>query len=165
MRRAASLVLCVLGSLSVVRCTPVLQGEPLDLGVEATPPLAAAAKPHLPTAPPSMIPSAMGGGFRAWVPRQVAPNGDVVEGHWLEVSEQAPAAEVLPPSVHIPRAPTQAPRVRQGQGGKKVVPPPAMAAPSGGGMESPGPRANTRPALPTPGFAFPVPGGTYAPTP
>jgi hypothetical protein len=45
------------------------------------------------------------GQWRAWVPRQVQPNGDVTDGHWLEISLTAPPVETLEPVKPMPRAP------------------------------------------------------------
>jgi hypothetical protein len=39
------------------------------------------------------------------VPRQVQPNGDTVEGHWLTFSLTPPAEEKLEPVKPMPRAP------------------------------------------------------------
>jgi hypothetical protein len=83
-------------------CAGPLQGPKADLAQIAAPdpvPVAVPAKASL--APALADPNR----WRAWVPRQVQPNGDVVEGHWMTVSLTPPKEEVLEPARPIPRAP------------------------------------------------------------
>ena len=54
-----------------------------------------------PAVPSVQAPGAIG----VWVPRKVQPNGDVVEGHYRFVSEQAPREESLEPDRILPLAP------------------------------------------------------------
>ena len=54
---------------------------------------------------PAPGPTPEQGHFRAWVPREVAPNGDMIDGHWITVSTTPPALEVLEPMQPMPRAP------------------------------------------------------------
>lgn len=97
MRRLLPLAL-VATTLSA--CAP-LQGPLADLHQVATPdPPPPAARPVLTTVPP------LGPGrWRTWIPPQTAPNGDVTEGHWLELSSAPPVVEVLEPVKPLPRAP------------------------------------------------------------
>jgi hypothetical protein len=60
-----------------------------------------------PAALPSTVrpPAAAPGQWRAWIPKEVRQNGDVVEGHWLTFSLTPPPAETLEPVKPMPRAP------------------------------------------------------------
>jgi hypothetical protein len=93
--------LVVLGSLTLAACTAPLQGPPVDMVQVATPdPVPVIERPVSPSL------SAVGPGrWRAWVPRQMQPNGDITEGHWLEISLTPPPVETLEPVKPMPRAP------------------------------------------------------------
>ena len=88
---------------ALTACTAPLQGPEADLHAMATPdPVPQVVRP-VPQPAPGPIPAQ--GHFRAWVPPQVHPNGDTVEGHWIIVSTTPPAVEVLEPATPMPRAP------------------------------------------------------------
>jgi hypothetical protein len=88
--------------LSVCACTASLQGPEIDLATIATPdPVPQPVKPPLPL--PGPTPDA--GSFRAWVPPVTHANGDRIEGHWHTISLTPPPAEVMEPTVPMPRAP------------------------------------------------------------
>lgn len=140
-------------SLFVLQCTTTLQGDPVDLAAVATPPVV---QMPAPTGPPASQPGVNVGRaiFRAWIPREVLANGDVTEGHFVEVSPLAPAEDVVVPAVHIPRAP------------KHVSPTPKMTTkvrtPQAPPPEPPS-FAPVPPALPMPfpgqpGLSVPLPG-------
>jgi len=87
--------------LTLAACTAPLQGPQADLVQVATPdPVPMAVRPV-----PSPMPAVGPGRWRAWVPRQVQPNGDTIDGHWLEISLTAPPVETLEPVKSMPRAP------------------------------------------------------------
>jgi hypothetical protein len=93
----------VLALLPLTACTAAITGPDADLHALATPdPSPAAVRPS-PHPVPGPIPGT--GRWRAWVPRQVQPTGDVTEGHWLDLSLEAPTVEVLEPATPMPRAP------------------------------------------------------------
>jgi len=93
--------LVVLGSLTLAACTAPLQGPAVDMAQVATPdPVPVVERP---VSPP--LPAVGPGRWRAWVPRQVQPNGDTTDGHWLEISLTPPPVEMLEPVKPIPRAP------------------------------------------------------------
>ena len=96
--------LCLLlAGVSLTACTAPLQGPEVDLHAIATPdPVPQVTRP-VPQPAPGPIPAQ--GHFRAWVPPQVHPNGDTVEGHWIHVSTTPPAVEVMEPAPPMPRAP------------------------------------------------------------
>jgi len=100
MRRSLVLVLA-LSTCSA--CTAPLQGPEANLHAIATPDPVPQVLRAVPQAAPGPTPGT--GRWRAWVPRQVQPNGDVTEGHWLELSLESPAAEFLEPVTPMPRAP------------------------------------------------------------
>jgi len=118
-------------SLFPLACTSVLQGEPVDLAVVATPTPPAPAVLPPPTLAPGPTPPA--GSFRAWVPREVTANGDVIDGHYLLVSTAPPPAERLEPPVPMPR-----------------IPKPTRAKPK------PQPKPTTQPPSPTESMPGPV---------
>ena len=97
------LLILALGTLSLMACTAPLQGPEADLHAIATPDPVPQVVRTVPTPPPGPTPEQ--GQFRAWVPREVAPNGDSIEGHWITVSTTPPVVEVLEPVNPIPRAP------------------------------------------------------------
>jgi hypothetical protein len=100
MRRHARYLL-MLVALTVTACTAPLQGPQADLVPVATPdPVPVTVRP---VSPP--MPAVGPGRWRAWVPRQVQPNGDVTDGHWLEISLTPPPVETLEPVKPMPRAP------------------------------------------------------------
>jgi hypothetical protein len=43
------------------------------------------------------------------VPREALPNGDVIEGHYVELGAKNATDEVVQPAAHIPRAPRNTP--------------------------------------------------------
>jgi len=139
-------------------CTSVLQGEPVDLAVVATPTPPTPVAPPLPTLAPGPTPPA--GSFRAWVPREVTANGDVIDGHYLLISATPPPTERVEPPVPMPRIPK--PTRLKPKPSPKPVP---QASPPAEGM--PGPmRPEGQPPLPflwgdraqlPPGVPLPVP--------
>jgi len=91
------------GPFVLVACTAPLQGSEADLHAIATPdPVPQVVRP-VPKPPPGPTPEQ--GQFRAWVPRQVSANGDIIDGHWVTVSTTPPPVEVLEPATPMPRAP------------------------------------------------------------
>ena len=101
------IMLVVLSLCSLTACSAPLQGPEADLHAIATPdPVSDVVRRVSPPAPPSVPgPTPAQGQFRAWVPREVAPNGDITEGHWVTVSATPPAVEVVEPAQPMPRAP------------------------------------------------------------
>src|SRR5436853_5157133 len=93
--------LCLVAVLSLAACTAPLQGPEADLHTIATPDLIPQVVRPVPQPAPGPTPEQ--GHFRAWVPREVAPNGDIIEGHWITVSTTPPALEVLEPATPMPR--------------------------------------------------------------
>ena len=84
-------------------CTTALQGPAANLHATATPDPVAPAVRVVPQPAPG--PLLAPGRWRAWIPRQVQSNGDVTEGHWLDLSLEAPIVEVIEPVLPAPRAP------------------------------------------------------------
>lgn len=125
----------------VLGCTGVIQGPPVNLEEVATP-ARIQETPALrqPAAPPRR------GTFRAWVPRETKANGDVIEGHELEIGTASTTPEAIEPPRTIPRAPalttppTSTTKIRTPQAAPELSPRPALPA-----------------GLP------PFPGGAYAP--
>jgi hypothetical protein len=89
--------------LLLASCQGAYRGEPVNLKEVAVPhgppPVAQPPPPPAPTVPPS-VPT-----WRAWIPRQVSTNGDVIEGHYVEISPTPPAVQSLAPAKILPRAP------------------------------------------------------------
>jgi len=101
MRR--SLLPLLLMTLSLTACTAALTGPEADLHAIATPnPMTSVVRA---VAQPAPGPTPGTGRWRAWVPRQVQPTGDVTEGHWLDLSLEAPTMEVMESVTPMPRAP------------------------------------------------------------
>jgi hypothetical protein len=103
--------LVFLGSTFLVGCAGVQQGPPVeDLAAVAVPKVVDDAKkaaapdaaPAHPAPPPGVRP-----GFKVWIPRLVTLNGDVHEGHYVDVSDKAPQKELAKPDYEIPKAPKQ----------------------------------------------------------
>ena len=117
--------LAICASLFLVSCTATLRDEPHDLEVISTPP---AALIPAPLPPVVALPAPVSTIFRAWIPRDVSPNGDVVEGHYVEIGTAplTPEAVALPYS--IPRVPRQ-PSPASGAGSKVRYPPKAPEVP------------------------------------
>lgn len=117
------LLFALLGcSVWLTACPGPLVGPTVDLATIATPdPVPAAA---LPLVLPRLGPSANAGEWKAWVPPQVQPNGDRVEGHWIVIQQTPPAAEVIEPTPVIPRAP------KTQFGAKPAVRPASPASPA-----------------------------------
>ena len=110
------LLTLLLATLPLTACTAALTGPEADLHAIATPdptPPAVRAVPH-----PVPGPTPGTGRWRAWIPRQVQPTGDVTEGHWLDLSLDPPAVDVLEPVTPMPRAP------KTHVGGKRPAAPP-----------------------------------------
>jgi len=97
------LSLLALGGLALAACSAPLQGSEADLHAIATPDPVPQVVRAAPQPPPG--PTPVHGQFRAWVPRDVAPSGDIIEGHWLTISATPPPVEVLEPAMPMPRAP------------------------------------------------------------
>lgn len=95
------LLVAVLGG-----CAGAQEGPPVELADIAVPKVVSDAAKSPPPAPPLAL-SVHRDGFRAWIPRVVSPNGDVIEGHYVEVSDKAPTKELTPPDYLIPKAPKQ----------------------------------------------------------
>lgn len=72
--------------------------------------------PVPPPPPPPVVETPPAGPeqWRAWVPRRVLPNGDVVDGHYINLSLTEPPLEVLEPAKPMPRVPHGAP-LKMGQ--------------------------------------------------
>ncbi len=85
-------------ALGLSACT-TLRGDPVDLHAVAQPD-PVVAPPH-----PVVPPVTHGKSWRAWVPRHVAPDGTVTEGHFVEMNPAAPPVELVEPKLTIPRAP------------------------------------------------------------
>lgn len=81
-----------------------------------------------PAAPRGVVP---GGAWRAWVPRVVGANGDVIEGHYVEMSATAPAVEVLQPAKPMPRVPRSTFPKAGSSVAVQVPSVPVMSAPQG----------------------------------
>jgi hypothetical protein len=97
-----------------------LEGPPQDLHQLATPappPVVRPASVPAPTAAP--------GRWRAWVPPQTTAAGDIMEGHWIDLTLAPPRVDVGTPAAPMPRAP------KTPSGAPKTTPPaaPAPAAP------------------------------------
>ncbi len=90
-------------TLPLTACTAPLHGPEVDLHAIATPDPVPQAVRTVPQPPPGPLPGA--GRWRAWVPPQVQPNGDTIEGHWMTVSDTPPPVETVEPAVPMPRAP------------------------------------------------------------
>lgn len=136
--RALVLSVVLMCGVGLVACAKPLEGPPIDLETVATPdPVPAAA---VPVVLPALGPSANAGEWKAWVPPQVQPNGDRVEGHWIVIQRTPPAAEVLEPTPVIPRGPKP-------QFGAKPVRPQAPA-PQAGKTDVPGAREMAAPQMP-----------------
>jgi hypothetical protein len=97
------LALLALGALTLAACSAPLQGAEADLHAIATPDPVPQIVRAVPQPPPGPTPGQ--GQFRAWVPRDVAPSGDIIDGHWLTISATPPPVEVLEPVTPMPRAP------------------------------------------------------------
>jgi hypothetical protein len=97
------LLTLLLTTLPLTACTAALTGPEADLHTIATPDPTTPVVRAVPQ--PVSGPTPSTGRWRAWVPRQVQPNGDVTEGHWLDLSLDAPVIEVLEPVMPMPRAP------------------------------------------------------------
>jgi hypothetical protein len=114
------------GTLLVLTACQPLQGPPVDLATIATPdPL-----PE-PVRPAYVTPASTPGTFRAWIPRQVTPEGDVTEGHWLALTLAPPVLEGLEPEKPMPRAPKGQPvklPTGKGQTPALVAPGPELPA-------------------------------------
>jgi len=93
----------VLLTLPLTACTAPLQGPTVDLATIATPDPVPQAVRVVP--PPAPGPTVGAGRMRAWVPRQVQPNGDTTEGYWMDISLAPPPAETVEPVTPMPRAP------------------------------------------------------------
>ena len=148
------LLLLTLGTLFLLACTAPLQGPEADLHAIATPDpvppaVVRAERPQQPVPQPAPGLTPEHGQFRAWIPKQVQPNGDEIQGHWLLISATPPPVEVLEPVTPMPRAP----RTHFGTPGR-----PDRPQPSAPGL----PSAGQPPLLqaPYPGSgAQPVPAG------
>jgi hypothetical protein len=90
-------------TVTLTGCQTPLQGPEADLHAIATPDPVRQDAHFLPKSPPGPTPDQ--GQFRAWVPRDVSPNGDISEGHWLIISTTPPAVEMVEPARPMPRAP------------------------------------------------------------
>jgi hypothetical protein len=125
-RLASCIFVGLLGSGILHGCKP-LQGHEADLATLATPDSVPKAVHILPQPPPGPVPAE--GAFRAWVPRQVAANGDVIDGHWITVSLTPPAQEVIEPVKPMPRAPRMHVAPKPAGAPPQPVPPPPQASP------------------------------------
>ena len=90
-------------------CSSAYHGERIELRKVAMPDTvldaekAPAAKLSTPSLPPPMPSSPRP--WRAYISPRVSANGDVIEGHYLEISTTAPQPEAMPPAKILPRAP------------------------------------------------------------
>ncbi len=101
-----------------------LEGPPADLHRLATPDPTPPAVRTVVQPTPGPTPGT--GRWRAWLPPQRTPTGEVVEGHWLELSTDPPVLETLELVKPIPRAPT----VTFGKAQPPLQPPPPPVAPA-----------------------------------
>ncbi len=131
------LLTLVLLTGALTACTAPLQGPEADLHAIATPDPVPQVVRTVPQPAPG--PSPEQGHFRAWVPRQVQPNGDEVDGHWMTVSPTPPPTETLEPVKPMPRAPKTV------VGAKPSAPP----QPQGPAQPQMVPQATPTPVLPT----------------
>jgi len=95
------LLLLTVLTFPLAACAP-LHGKDANLHTIATPDPPPAPVRAVPQPAPGPMPAH--GQFRAWIPREVAPNGDVTDGHWLELSLEPPTV-VLEPVQPMPRVP------------------------------------------------------------
>jgi hypothetical protein len=92
-----------LAALLVTACSGPLQGPHADLVTIATPdPLP---QVHRPAPPPPAGLQPEQGYFRAWVPREVTPQGEEIDGHWITLSATPPVFASPEQSTPMPRAP------------------------------------------------------------
>ena len=140
--------LLALASLTLASCTAPLQGPQVDMVQVATPDPVPV--PVRPVSPP--MPTLGPGQWRAWVPRQVQPNGDVTDGHWLEISLTAPPVETLEPVKPMPRAPKTHLGAKQPATPQPQTPHTATVTPvlPSGLLPQDGPSALRLPRTPTP---------------
>jgi hypothetical protein len=131
--------MCWLGLSMIVgtltHCTPVLQGESVDLETIVRPDPPAQA---VPVAPQAVAPDPEQSRFRAWVPREVAVNGDAVEGHYIDISSSPLPNEAVEPSKPIPRAPKHVPAQPSKPRVRMLPATTAPQAPPGAGQLPPG---------------------------
>ena len=97
MKRFFLLALCGLSA-----CAGPMQGPEVDLVQVAQPHPTPVTTPPIPQ---SIGPQTGHGQWKAWVPRQVQPSGDTVEGHWITFSLTPPPEERMEPAKTLPRAP------------------------------------------------------------
>jgi hypothetical protein len=114
----------LLATLLLTACTAALTGPDADLHALATPDSTPPVVRVVPQPAPGPTPGT--GRWRAWVPRQVQPNGDVTEGHWLDLSLDPPALEVMEPVTPMPRAP----KTPVGAKRPSAPPPPSSQTPA-----------------------------------
>lgn len=99
-------VLVFLSTVVLVGCDAIQQGPPIELAPLVTPTVLTETPPP-PPAPPPPSPSTLRTGFKVWVPRHVTRNGDVYEGHFIDVSDKAPSKELIKPDYEVPKTPKQ----------------------------------------------------------
>jgi hypothetical protein len=97
--------LLVAALMFLVGCPKPYRDETVDLKQLSKPDPLAIVMPPEPVAPPPEVQGRAPEPWRAWVPRRVQPNGDVVEGHYLTISLTEPPVELLEPAKPMPRLP------------------------------------------------------------
>ena len=124
----------ILSTILLTSCATMQEGPPVELAEIAVPKVvseaATAPKPTGEVSPPEPWLQRRGG-FRAWVPRTISANGDVVEGHYVTVSDKAPAKELVKPDYAIPKAPKQALRRPEKRETTAGAPPAQPSRPQG----------------------------------
>lgn len=96
----------------MLSCTPApYRDADVNLKELTQPQSVAQPLPVPPPTPPPVVETMPPGPeqWRAWVPRRVLPNGDVVDGHYINLSLTEPPLEVLEPVKPMPRVPHGAP--------------------------------------------------------
>ena len=120
------LLTLLLATLSLTACTAALTGPEADLHAVATPDPTLPVVRAVPQPAPGPTPGT--GRWRAWVPRQVQPTGDVTDGHWLDLSLEAPVMEGWEPVTPMPRAPKTHVGTKRPASPQTPVPTPAPPA-------------------------------------
>ena len=109
------IILCAVCAVAIFflgGCVGLQQGAPVDAAALAVPKVVEDAKK--PTEPTPELKEEVQrptrparNGFKAWIPRHVTANGDIHEGHYVDVSDKAPQKELMKPDYDVPKAPKQ----------------------------------------------------------
>jgi hypothetical protein len=126
------MVTVVLLSSTLGACTPVIHGPPATLHTIAAPdPVTPEVQVTVVTLPTPAGPTPGQGQWRAWMPTQVQPNGDITEGHWMTLSLDAPTLTVITPVHPMPRAPKPVLTPKQPVLKRSMAQTPPMMSPQG----------------------------------